>query len=208
MKSRAAKTRPRFEFTGGTLCLDFANTVYRRPTAAPRDHLLDYAGLVAWAIEAGAIARREGYRLRSIAHRHPQAARKVFVRATTLREGIFVLFSALARHQNPPPGAFAAIEAVFDAQSRLWCLKSAARGTVWTWNRSSLRLELPLWAITRSAIALVLSPGAPNLRECGARDCAWLFLDASRTGRRRWCDMRICGNREKVRRFYARRRSR
>jgi predicted RNA-binding Zn ribbon-like protein len=203
-----SKTRPRFEFTGGALCLDFANTVYRRPTPAPRDHLVDYAGLLAWASEARAITRREERRLRDIASRHPRAARKVFVHAVTLREAIFALFSALARHRSPSPDAFPTVETAFGAQRRLWRLKSATAGPTWTWNRANLRLELPLWAIARSAIALVLSPGVRDLRECGARDCAWLFLDASRTRRRRWCDMRICGNREKFRRFYARRRAR
>ncbi|TIU06903.1 MAG: CGNR zinc finger domain-containing protein, partial [Mesorhizobium sp.] len=28
--------------------------------------------------------------------------------------------------------------------------------------------------------------------------CGWLFLDTSRGGKRRWCSMRTCGNREKV----------
>ncbi|MER9651090.1 CGNR zinc finger domain-containing protein [Mesorhizobium sp. M0199] len=28
--------------------------------------------------------------------------------------------------------------------------------------------------------------------------CGWLFVDISRGGKRRWCNMRVCGNREKV----------
>jgi predicted RNA-binding Zn ribbon-like protein len=204
----AANTSSRFELTGGALCLDFANTVSRRPTPAPRDHLADYTGLLAWASAARAITRREERRLRDLARRHPRAARKVFVQAVTLREAIFALFSALARHRNPSPDAFPAVETVFGAQRRSWSLKSATAGPTWTWNRAHLGLELPLWASARSAIELVLSPGVRDLRECAARDCAWLFLDASRTRRRRWCDMRVCGNREKFRRFSARRRAR
>lgn len=202
------KTKPRFEFTGGALCLDFSNTVYRRPAPVPRDRLVDYAGLLAWAVEARAITRRQERRLRNLASRQPGAARKIFVHAIALREAIFALFSALARHRSPSPDAFPAIEAAFGSQRRLWRLKSATAGPVWMWTGANLRLDFPLWAITRSAIALVLSPGVRDLRECGARDCAWLFLDASRTRRRRWCDMRICGNREKFRRFYARRQAR
>jgi hypothetical protein len=30
---------------------------------------------------------------------------------------------------------------------------------------------------------------------------AWLFLDQSRNGSRRWCEMTVCGNRRMVRRF-------
>jgi len=30
-------------------------------------------------------------------------------------------------------------------------------------------------------------------------DCGWLFFDATKNSRRRWCEMRVCGNRAKVR---------
>lgn len=45
------------------------------------------------------------------------------------------------------------------------------------------------------------------MRRCAARDCDWLFLDQSRNGSRRWCDMTVCGNREKARRFQRRARA-
>ena len=32
--------------------------------------------------------------------------------------------------------------------------------------------------------------------------CLWLFVDASKSGTRRWCDMASCGNRAKARRHY------
>jgi predicted RNA-binding Zn ribbon-like protein len=35
-----------------------------------------------------------------------------------------------------------------------------------------------------------------RLRSCPR--CGWLFLDTSRGGKRRWCSMQVCGNREKV----------
>ena len=43
-----------------------------------------------------------------------------------------------------------------------------------------------------------------RLRRCPADDCAWVFWDSSAKGARRWCSMRVCGNRAKVR-AYARR---
>lgn len=39
-----------------------------------------------------------------------------------------------------------------------------------------------------------------RLRRCASDSCRWLFVDRSPGGRRRWCDMRVCGNRSKVRR--------
>lgn len=34
--------------------------------------------------------------------------------------------------------------------------------------------------------------------------CGWIFLDVTRGGRRRWCNMAICGNRTKVKRHRGR----
>jgi predicted RNA-binding Zn ribbon-like protein len=42
------------------------------------------------------------------------------------------------------------------------------------------------------------------VRECAAEDCGWLFLDKTKNHRRRWCDMKTCGNRDKARRYYER----
>ena len=44
-----------------------------------------------------------------------------------------------------------------------------------------------------------------RLRVCANDGCRWLFVDRSPAGRRRWCDMRTCGNRAKVARHRARR---
>lgn len=46
-----------------------------------------------------------------------------------------------------------------------------------------------------------------RLRVCADESCRWLFVDRSPAGRRRWCDMRTCGNRAKVARHRARARS-
>ncbi|MEV0170869.1 CGNR zinc finger domain-containing protein [Streptomyces sp. NPDC050803] len=56
-----------------------------------------------------------------------------------------------------------------------------------------------LSTVARDAIALFSGPYADRIRECGAHDCYLLFVDTSRPGRRRWCAMEHCGNREKVR---------
>jgi predicted RNA-binding Zn ribbon-like protein len=56
-----------------------------------------------------------------------------------------------------------------------------------------------LGSAVADAIALLTGPRLDRLRECAADDCYLLFLDTSRPGTRRWCSMRRCGNRHKVR---------
>jgi predicted RNA-binding Zn ribbon-like protein len=44
-----------------------------------------------------------------------------------------------------------------------------------------------------------LASGRPDrFRICASDTCRWTFYDASPTGRRRWCDMKTCGNRAKA----------
>ena len=72
----------------------------------------------------------------------------------------------------------------------------------WTW-RDSLALALPFHLLSL-AVQDFFAPGESSLvKRCAATDCGGLFLDTSRTHRRRWCTMASCGNRDKVRRYRA-----
>jgi predicted RNA-binding Zn ribbon-like protein len=44
-----------------------------------------------------------------------------------------------------------------------------------------------------------------RVRACAGKGCSLFFLDTSRAGRRRWCAMAACGNKEKVGAFRQRR---
>jgi predicted RNA-binding Zn ribbon-like protein len=55
--------------------------------------------------------------------------------------------------------------------------------------------------VVRAASDLLTSDALARVRQCADGSCAWLFLDTTRNRTRRWCDMKACGNRNKVRRF-------
>ena len=55
-----------------------------------------------------------------------------------------------------------------------------------------------------AAVLDLFSRDLSLVRRCANRECVLLFLDVSRSGRRRWCDMATCGNRAKVAAHYAR----
>jgi predicted RNA-binding Zn ribbon-like protein len=60
--------------------------------------------------------------------------------------------------------------------------------------RPEAEVESALAAIATDAIDLLASQDG-RLRRCEGPDCALLFHDASRPGRRRWCSTERCGNR-------------
>ena len=56
------------------------------------------------------------------------------------------------------------------------------------------------------AVERLQAQGAwPRLKACTDESCQWAFFDATRNRSRTWCSMEECGNREKTRRYRARR---
>jgi predicted RNA-binding Zn ribbon-like protein len=76
---------------------------------------------------------------------------------------------------------------------------------VWVSERP---VEAAFATIARDAIDLLSGPLADRIRECAAPDCALLFVDSSRPGRRRWCAGEACGNRTRTKTYRQRRRER
>ena len=56
-------------------------------------------------------------------------------------------------------------------------------------------------------VAAAMEAGTwPRLKACLADTCQWAYYDTSRNRSSVWCDMRVCGNRQKVRSFRERHR--
>jgi predicted RNA-binding Zn ribbon-like protein len=196
------------EFIGGRLCLDFANTVDWRRRAEPEELLPDYLGLVDWNVRAGTLSPTEARRLAAAARKHPRAAAAAFAKALVLREAFYRTVLVHAHGEIPPELDLAQVvysyaEAV--EQARLAVDGASYR---WTFDESPGDLDRPWWSVAVSAVELLTSPELARVRECEGQGCGWLFLDESRSSTRRWCSAAGCGNRERVRRYYARARTR
>lgn len=195
-----------FELSGGNLGLDFANTVDKRPTSQPVELLRSFADLVSWARQAGALLGPEAARLTREASRHPREVLSVLDKARALREALFHAFAAAAAGRHVPKAALETLNpAMAQAFARLRLLPGDGRGARWAWA-DDRALDRMLWPVLRAAASLLTGDELPRVRECAADDCGWLFLDRSKNRSRRWCDMTVCGNRDKVRRHRARQR--
>jgi len=204
MMVSTTRRQPEFEISGGDLALDLANTKERRPAPEPVELVHSYDDLLTWGAKAEAIGLPEAATLRALAARNPRAARAALAQAIDLREAIFAVFSAVARGRPLPEAALARLNRALPAA--LARLRLAEGGSSWAWA-SEPHLDRVLWPALRAAALLLTSPNREHVRQCAARDCDWLFLDKSRNGSRRWCNMAVCGNREKARRFQRRSRS-
>jgi predicted RNA-binding Zn ribbon-like protein len=190
----------RFDFSGGALCLDFANTIGDRPRNR-EEHLGDWRDLVAWAEQAGVISRQEAAR----AGRSALDAERAFAAAVRIRNQMYGVFSALAAGRAPARRDLSAINAALGEALAHARVEPRGDGFAWGWTGDDSPLDRVRWAVVRSAGDLLVSPEQSDVRECASGTCSWLFLDRSPTHRRRWCSMKTCGNRDKVRRFHARR---
>ena len=192
-----------FHTGAGALCLDFANTLSWRRSTAPIERLQAYADLVSWARQLGLVPRRDELRIRRRGAVRPGPARRTLGQARALRETIFAIFAAISEARLPDDRDLRALEArirVAVARSRL----VRANGRYQWTPRPDAAMAHVLWRIALSAGELLASGEAARIGQCAGRDCRWLWLDRTRNQSRRWCDMAVCGNRAKARRYVER----
>ena len=124
--------------------------------------------------------------------------------AIQLREAIFAIFSAIARRRQVPRDSLALLNAYLQTSAENARIVQEGGRFQWQWMGMDSAFESVLWPIARAAADLLVSKELTHLRICASDECDWLFLDKTKNQRRRWCDMKTCGNRVKARRHYQR----
>ena len=191
---------------GGNLALDFANTESGRGFDSHQNHLREAANVVDWLRHANACSAEEAGRLRAEVERRPDLAAELIDRALALRAAIHGVGAAIGRHAPPPAASLASLSQFYAqavGRAALACEGGRCR---WRWSVGEAPVEAALGPIVLAAIELFTAGDFSRIKECGGRACGWLFYDVSKNNRRRWCEMEICGNRAKQKRFAARRR--
>lgn len=199
-----------FELCGGHPALDLVNSLDNRSApAGPKELLTDYEALLRFAAEEGLLSLQQ---VRGLSRAVSAAAASKVVRSTReLRAAMAVVLYATAEKRSPTVGEIEMLERHFVAVERprqlIWVTRASGEHPRlrWQWRADQVKAaEFPLWVIAQEASQLMLSEALGNVRECESESCQWLFLDSSKNHTRRWCNMKICGNRAKARRFQER----
>jgi len=188
----------------GDLALDFANSESGRGFPSRQDHLQAPGDVAQWLAHAGALDRAEGLALQREIAADSDLAGRIFGEARALRDDVHAVGAAIARRAPPPEGALAGLTALHArclAHARL--VPHGARRQ-WGWTIAAAPLEGALGPVTLAATMLLTDRDPARIKECGGVGCGWLFHDATKNNRRRWCEMEVCGNRAKQRRHSAR----
>ena len=138
---------------------------------------------------------------------HPDAGIRLgdneLARIRRVRSALREVVDSVVDARKPEPDAVHLVNAVLESR----------RPTRLEFDGSAIRIghrhaETPVddaLAVIAEAIVEELATGRPErLRVCANDRCRWAFFDSSPTGRRRWCDMRSCGNQAKAARYRAR----
>jgi predicted RNA-binding Zn ribbon-like protein len=195
------------DFIGGDAALDFINTVTGRDQS-PRDWLDSYARLLEWATLVRLLPERNLRALTKELHSEPATAARALTRAKELREALFALVSAIATGNAPPKSALATLHEHWLAGIEAHELRFEHGRIVADIRSDAADFDLIAAIVAYRMVEHVMRQPADRLRICGGTNCAWVFIDSSKAGRRRWCDMAVCGNVAKAQRFYARSRRR
>ncbi|HRE20496.1 MAG TPA: CGNR zinc finger domain-containing protein [Rhabdaerophilum sp.] len=185
----------RLSLLAGRLSLDFANTLSGAGTRFEIDHLTDIGAIEAWLRHAGLMKGA-----RSAASGAGKAALEA---ALDLRGVINRIGTALVGQKEPASNDLAALHK--SAALGLPVL-DLARDTTghYVWREPAPPSHEALLArLALDAVDVLRFDDLSRLRRCPGEDCGWLFLDTSKNGKRRWCDMTVCGNRAKARRHRA-----
>jgi predicted RNA-binding Zn ribbon-like protein len=193
---------PRFDLIAGSVCLDFINTLDDRHTK-PKELIENYSDLARFGEDAGLLAPGQTARLVKLSAAAPDRAHNALHRAKELREVIHDVFWAIINKRPVPPEALARLNKEVQIASEHLRLIPANGGFEWQFDDLT-DFDGLRWRIARAGADLLASDQLPFVRACSSKECEWFFLDTSKNHHRRWCDMKRCGNRAKVRRFYAR----
>jgi predicted RNA-binding Zn ribbon-like protein len=171
-------------FSGGALVYDLINTVvHRQNPARQADRLADPAEVSRFANAALAFREEE---VRHYNGRGPD----VFIGRGLLLEVREAAYEYFQPSDDKSPISHVSL-------ARLLGLIAKALDE---------SVTMPFAAdVALSALNQITPSRQSRLKACPK--CDWLFLDKSKNGSRIWCDMAVCGNRQKARRCYLKRSS-
>ncbi len=199
----AARRRPpKFELVAESLCLDFVNTLDNRHAEKQNELLKRYVDLARFGEDTGTLDPHLVDTLFTLSQESPEEAERALRAGVQLREAIYTIIWAIVNKRTPVETALFTLNQYVQVAAQH--AKLVQRNGRFEWQFDKLpNLQAPLWPIARSAADLLASDQLGLVRACSSKACQWLFLDTTKNHRRTWCDMKVCGNRAKGKRYYA-----
>ncbi|MGB6690192.1 MAG: CGNR zinc finger domain-containing protein [Terracidiphilus sp.] len=191
-----------FKLVAGHPGLDFVNTLDWRFRPGEREELLEsYGDVLDFVEQSRLLTAKQSRELRR--KTSAIAGDRVLAECEELREALADVIYAQLDGRRPGLASMKTLERSFQTARRRQNLAWSEPRFHWDWAGAEALPEFPFLLLARAASGLMLSEDFQKVRACDNPECRWLFLDTSKNRTRRWCDMKLCGNRMKARRFKA-----
>jgi predicted RNA-binding Zn ribbon-like protein len=185
--------------SGGPLWIAFVNSTAR---AGRPDALGSVDAYLGWLTRAGELGPDRALVLRQRAASQPAGATAALMDAQRVRAALGLLTDRALPPERGVHVALAEINRVLGRSAGQRRLVPDGRGGVdWEFQPSGDVWAALLLPVVESAALTLRTRRLDRVRRCPG--CGVAFEDASRSGSRRWCDMRTCGNRAKQQRHRA-----
>lgn len=178
------------------LCLDFVNTGHK--------FFHTFQDLIIWGQYVEILTDREAQKLLQKATKCPLEAERILKRTTVLQETLSRIFASVTQGTVPSDNDLTIFNGYLSKVMAHSCLVKTEIGFSWDSSGDNETFDGILNPVIRSTADLLVSDTVKKLKMCANPSCRWFFWDGSRNQSRRWCDMKVCGNRAKARRFYQR----
>jgi predicted RNA-binding Zn ribbon-like protein len=193
------------KYVGGDPSIDLVNTVDWRSDGLDHDRIPTYGRLTEWAEGAGVVTPAVAGQLRRLAAEQPKRAAATLADAARLRWILQRVFSEAANGDRPGEALDDLNDLLAGTMHRIRVTSAGRQGLRLSWAGFGDELDSLLWPVIWSAAQLLTSDEVTRIHACAAPDCGWMYVDRSRNGLRRWCQMETCGTRAKSRRRYQKR---
>jgi predicted RNA-binding Zn ribbon-like protein len=199
--------RPDPPFIADAYALDFINSV-AAPSGPTIDWLANGDDLLSWLEVAQMIPNdvAKGFR----AERHQDAVDKIASQACALREWFrgYIALNAGKPHAIGATGDIAPLNKIL-ARDR--CYHRIEHNNDTTFRlQAHRRFDTPedlLIPIAEAMAAFICNTNFERVKNCEGPTCTLWFHDVSKSHKRRWCDMSVCGNRAKAAAYRAKKRT-
>lgn len=190
----------KFGHIAGDGMLDVVNTVSWRLGGDERaEQLQTFGDVIDWCTESGVVTEGEAETLRYLAARDEAGAERERQTVVTAREKVY---AALFEDD-----AEAATDLAELYRSAIAVAELVREDDHWHWRELGPGLRMPRDRIVRGLVDFVRSAELDRLHQCEDAKCGWVYLDTSPRRNRRWCDTKDCGDRNRSRAYYARRKA-
>ncbi|MEE4667453.1 ABATE domain-containing protein [Pseudomonas alliivorans] len=193
---------------GGSVVLDFINTCNgRRPNTSlgqPEERLNSFGFFFEWAHHASLITPEEYTTWLALTSVQQELLEPALDTVKEFRETMFAVFYTLAHRNALDPQALHPLNAILLSTMTSRFLTVEQGQPCWAWKPCQSVQDIVtvmLGRLADKAQALLTGPDLVHLKCCSSRECDWLFLDSSKNKQRRWCQMSVCGSREKLQRM-------